>query len=237
MSTTVERRPRLTRRADPDPRTTEQTKPAGQPVPGPPKARRRWGLVAAAVVVVALGAVGNVWLLQSSTDAEQVVAARTAIERGQVITAEQLMNVSVSADPAVRTVPAPELSSLVGQRAAVDVAAGALLTADSTTAKNVPGEGVSLVGVALSPAMMPGPPLVAGDRIRVVATLGQQQDPTLLADPAALDAVVVSVQAGLDSVGQGQTILTVEVPEGDAAGLAAMAATGRVAVVLDSRDR
>ena len=79
--------------------------------------------------------------------------------------------------------------------------------------------------------------LVAGDRIRVVATLGQQQDATLLADPAALDAVVVSVQAGLDSVGQGQTILTVEVPEGDAAGLAAMAATGRVAVVLDSRDR
>jgi len=209
----------------------------GQPVPGPLKARRRWGLIATAVVTVCLGAVGNVWLLQSSTDAEQVVAARTAIERGQVITAEQLMNVSVSADPAVRTVPAPELSSLVGQRAAVDVAAGALLTADSTTAKNVPGEGVSLVGVALSPAMMPGPPLVAGDRIRVVATLGQQQDPTLLADPAALDAVVVSVQAGLDSVGQGQTILTVEVPEGDAAGLAAMAATGRVAVVLDSRDR
>jgi len=236
-TTTVQRRPRLTRRAEPDERTTAQAKPVGQPVAGPPKARRRWGLVAAAVVVVALGAVGNVWLLQSSTDAEQVVAARTAIERGQVITAEQLMNVSVSADPAVRTVPASELSSLVGQRAAVDVAAGALLTADSTTAKNVPGEGVSLVGVALSPAMMPGPPLVAGDRIRVVATLGQQQDPTLLADPAALDAVVVSVQAGLDSVGQGQTILTVEVPEGDAAGLAAMAATGRVAVVLDSRDR
>ena len=52
-----------------------------------------------------------------------------------------------------------------------------------------------------------------------------------------LDATVVSTQAGLDSVGQGQTILTVQVPEGDAAGLAAMAATGRVAVVLDSRDR
>ena len=243
MSTTVERRPRLTRRANttpPDATSAQPDKgsaPTGPPVAGPPKARRRWGLIATAVMVVAVGAVGNVWLLQSSTDAEQVVAARTAIERGQVITAEHLMNVSVSADPAVRTVPASELSSLVGERAAVDVAAGTLLTGDSVTAENVPGNGVSLVGVALYPAMMPGPPLVAGDRIRVVATLGQQQDPTLVADPAALDAVVVSVQAGLDSVGQGQTILTVQVPEADAAGLAAMAATGRVAVVLDSRDR
>jgi hypothetical protein len=38
--------------------------------------------------------------------------------------------------------------------------------------------------------------------------------------------------------GQGaQTIITVDVPSGDAAQLAAMAASGKVAVVLDSRDR
>ena len=240
MSTTVERRPRLTRRAGPQlaatgDGTTQQAAP--MPVPTPPKPRRRWGLVAAAVLVVALGALGNVWLLQSSTDAVQVVAARTAIERGQVLTAEQLMSVSVSADPAVRTVPAGDMSSLVGQRAAVDVAAGTLLTEASTTVENVPGEGFSLVGVALSPAMLPGEPLVAGDRVRVVATLGPQQDAATATDPVALDAVVVSSQAGLDSVGQGQTILTVQVPDGDAPALAAMAATGRVAVVLDSRDR
>ncbi|KAB7740366.1 hypothetical protein GA707_19480 [Nostocoides sp. F2B08] len=193
--------------------------------------------MAAALVVVCLGALGNVWLLQSSSDAVQVVAARTAIERGQVVTAEQLMSVSVAADPAVRTVAASQMSELVGQRAAVDVAAGTLLTEDSVTVENVPGEGFSLVGVALSSAMLPGEPLVAGDRVRVVATLGPQQDAATASDPLALDAVVVSTQSGLDSVGQGQTILTVQVPDGDAPALAAMAATGRVAVVLDSRDR
>ena len=120
-------------------------------------------------------------------------------------------------------------------RASVTPASAVSTSARLAARSGRPRSAVAMM--ALSPAMMPGPPLVAGDRIRVVATLGQQQDATLLADPAALDAVVVSVQAGLDSVGQGQTILTVQVPEVDAAGLAAMAATGRVAVVLDSRDR
>ena len=166
-----------------------------------------------------------------------MLVATSPIERGAVVSREALGTVSVGLDPAVQSVPASRLEELVGQRAAVDIAAGALLTPASTTSENVPAAGLSLVGVSVTSAMMPGTRLLAGDRIRVVATLGQQQDPTLLADPAALDAVVVSVQAGLDSVGQGQTILTVEVPEGDAAGLAAMAATGRVAVVLDSRDR
>jgi hypothetical protein len=50
--------------------------------------------------------------------------------------------------------------------------------------------------------------------------------------------VVVSTFTGTDTTGQGaQTIITVDVPSGDAAQLAAMAASGKVAVVLDSRDR
>jgi hypothetical protein len=49
---------------------------------------------------------------------------------------------------------------------------------------------------------------------------------------------VVSTQTGADTTGQGaQTIITVDVPTADAAQLAAIAASGKVAVVLDSRDR
>jgi len=51
-------------------------------------------------------------------------------------------------------------------------------------------------------------------------------------------AVVVSTQTGADTTGQGaQTIITVDVPTADATQLAAIATTGKVAVVLDSRDR
>ncbi len=217
-------------------------RPSGQKssavVPSPPKARRRWGLFAAAGVLVCLGALGNVWLHEATTNVQQVVAARSVIERGTVITRGQLLTVQVGSDPALHTVPAAQLDSLVGKRAAVDVAAGSLLTSESVTEKNVPSQGFSLVGVGVTPAMMPGATLTAGDRIRVVATPGQQGGPSAAAAPVSVSAVVVSTATGTDTTGQGaQTVITVQVPSGDAAQLAAMTATGKAAVVLDSRDR
>ncbi len=213
--------------------------PEGGLLPSPPRARRRWGLFAAMAALVCLGALGNVWLHQATTNAKQVVAARTMIERGSVIVRDQLVTVQVGSDPALRSVPASALADLVGRRAAVDVAAGSLLTTDSTTDKQIPGSGHSLVGVGVMPAMMPGTKLMAGDRVRIVATPSQVGVPAATPGaPTSVAAVVVSTFTGADTTGQGaQTIITVDVPSGDAAQLAAMAVSGKVAVVLDSRDR
>jgi len=208
-------------------------------LPSPPKARRRWGLFAAMAALVCLGALGNVWLHQATTNAKQVLAARTTIERGSIITRDQLITVQVGSDPALRSVPASALADLVGKRAAVDVAAGSLLTTESTTDQQIPGSGHSLVGVGVMPAMMPGTKLMAGDRVRIVAAPSQVAGPAATPGaPTTIAAVVVSTFTGTDTTGQGaQTIITVDVPSGDAAQLAAMAASGKVAVVLDSRDR
>ncbi len=247
MTSTVER---------PASRARRRVRPGAQPGPGPtssvmatpPRPRRRWGVFAAMAGVVCLGALGNVWLHQVTNNAREVVAARVTIERGSLITRDELMSVQIGTDPAVRSVPADGLDRLVGQRAAVDVAAGSLLTGGSVTAQNVPGRGYSLVGVGVMPAMMPGAQLTAGDRIRVVGTPGQLGEATpgtttgttagMTAAPVEVAAVVVSTVTGADTTGLGsQTLITVEVPVGDAAALASMAATGKVAVVLDSRDR
>jgi hypothetical protein len=207
-------------------------------VPTPPRARRRWGLFAAMVLVVALGALGNVWLLASTTTAQEVGAARSTIERGSVVAREDLMTVRIELDPSLHTVPGADLAALVGQRAALDVAAGSLLTVESVTKSTVPADGYSLVGIGVAQARMPGVTLLAGDHVRVVATpalaTGTHADPA----PASVGAVVVGNQPGTDTTGAGaQTIVTVQVPTADAASLAAMAATGNVAVVLDSRER
>lgn len=208
------------------------TEPAPRGVPGPPKARRRWGLFAAMVLVAALGVLGNVWLHSATSTATPVVAAARTIERGQLIAPEDLTSVDVEVDPALRTIPAADLASLVGRYAALDVAAGALLTPESVTDQNVPPAGFSLVGVGVAQAMMPGAPLLAGDRVRVVATAD-----TTGSEVVAVSAVVVSTQAGTDpTVAGSQTIVTVQVPTDQAAQLAAMAATAKVALVLDSRD-
>lgn len=190
------------------------------------------------VAVVALAALGNVLLMGSLSESRQVVAAAGPIERGALISRDALVTVQVGTDPALSTVPGAQLEALVGQRAAVDIPAGTLLTAASTSTENVPGEGFSLVGVAVPPSVMPGVVLLAGDRIRVVSTPGPQGVLDAESEPASVDAVVVSTSLGADLAGVGaSTIITVQVPDSQAAALAALAATGRVAVVLDSRDR
>ena len=191
------------------------------------------------VALVCLGALGNLWLVRASSDASSVVAARVTIERGAVIARDDLVAVQVGADPALQTVPAGQLESLVGQRAAVDVAAGSLLTPGSVTDTVLPEEGYSLVGVSLTPDQMPGTQLMAGDRIRVVATSGQQGAPaTAQEDPSSVSAVVVSAVTGSDMTGQGApTVVTVQVPAEDATASRGGGRDGNAAVVLDSRAR
>ena len=48
----------------------------------------------------------------------------TTIERGAVIEADDLARVRLSADPALSRSPASQLDEVVGQRAALDIAAG-----------------------------------------------------------------------------------------------------------------
>ena len=205
-------------------------------VPTPPRLRRRWGVFAAMAAVVCLGALGNVWLHQATTNASPVVAARSTIARGQIINRADLVTVQIGVDPALHPVPASQLETLVGKRAALDIAAGSLLTGDEVTDKVIPARGKSVVGVAVPATLLPGIPLVAGDQIRVVATPGAQGEATPGAPPS-IAASVVSAATSTDN-GQGSlTIITVSVPDSDAAGLAAMAATGKIAIVLDSRER
>ena len=78
---------------------------------------------------------------------------------------------------------------------------------------------------------MPSEQLRVGDRVRVVSTPGAQGD----VNPATLvvfDGVVVAVSS---RDANSATPVTVEVDQSVAAELAARAATGKVAVVVDSR--
>ena len=143
------------------------------------------------------------------------------------------MSVQVGVDPALTPVPAGDMPSVVGQRAAVDMAAGTLVTREQVTAAVLPPAGSSIVGVAVPAALLPGEPLVAGDRIRVVATPGAQGEFTN-EPPVTIAAVVVGVHAEVDTA---VSVVSVQVPQGQAAELAARAATGNVAIVLDSRER
>ena len=207
--------------------------PPSPPLVPPPKLRRRPALVAGAVAAICLGALLAAWAWTSTTNTQEVLVARSTIERGSLIKEDDLARVRISADPALSPVAASAFDDLVGKRAALDIAEGGLITAGATTTETVPEDGASIVGVALSPAQSPGMALQAGDRVRLVVTPppgGEQSS----GPPAFNDAEVVEVNYDSES---GVMVVDVLVPHADATVLAARAATGNVALVLDSRER
>lgn len=199
----------------------------------PPRLRRRPTLVVAAIGAICIGALLAGWAWTATTTTQEVLVARATIERGEVIGAGDLARLRVSADPALTPVSSADLDQVVGQRAALDIAAGGLLTPNSLTTEVVPSEGQSVVGIALTPERAPGLELQYGDRVRVVVTPAQGE--TLPAGtPLSSDATVVGVHTSTQT---GQSVVDLLVPRADAAVLATRIATGNITLVLDSRER
>lgn len=223
--------------AQPEAATSESVAPA-------PQLRRKPVLLAASVAAVVLGALMGVWAWSAMSDTEGVVAVRESVSRGETIGKNDLVVVHVGVDPQLDTVPGEGLESMIGQQAASDLPEGTLLTKGATTSTVVPSRGQSVVGVAVTADQMPGEKLRAGDTIRVIGTRGnssqgdeasgQSEPDAAPAEPTEVRTEVVSLKKGDQP---GTTVVAVVVPESQAAELASLVSTGRVAIVLDSRER
>lgn len=205
---------------------------AVQPVAFRPQRRARHLL--AAVALAGIGSLAVYFAVNSATQTTSVVEVREAVQRGQTITREDLTTVDVNA-AGLKTVPAARLNELVGQRAQQPLFAGTLLTPEALNPSVVPVDGQSLVGVALTTAQMPTEPLLAGDNVSIIDTPNTNDAASQV--PAAPNATSATVQNVGAADAQGLVTVDVLVPEGDAARLAAQASTGRVALVLQSRQR
>jgi hypothetical protein len=211
----------------------------GDPVPGghiapTPRARRRPAMVAASVALIAVGALGSAWAWQTSSNTNEVLTVRQTVHRGEVLGADDLLRVRIGVDPAIQAVPAAALESLVGQRAALDIAAGSVITPEQLTDDGIPAQGQSVVGVSLTAGMMPSGQVIVGDKVRVITT---ETSGSTAGAPAAgvkqpVSGVVVSVTTDATT---GNTLMNVQVPSAMAPAVATAAARGQVALVLDSQ--
>ena len=217
----------------PDSTVSVEPTPVVDPVLGvPPRLRRRPLLLVGSVALVVLGALLGLWLWTAAGTSVEVLAARSVVHRGEVIAPDDLMVVRVGLDPALQTVPADRLDAVAGSRAALDLPAGGLLTPDGFNGQVVPAGGMSVVGVGVVEGMLPAELLLPGDVVRVVQTPGPQGE--LDSDPVTVVVSVVRVSA---SDATDLVVVDVLVPADQAAQVAALAASGRVALVLDSRER
>lgn len=219
--------------------TTKQRPAAPPPTDGlaahasPVRLRRRPSMVIWSVALVLLGGVLGLAIWSMSSTATEVVAVRAAVDRGALITAEDLVVARVVVDPSLRVVPATDLQQLVGQRAVRDLAPGTLLSPDQVGPDVIPGPGQTIIGVAVGMGRLPAEPLRPGDRVRLVETSSDQGAP--VAKPASIEAVVHGVSpVGPDGV---TVVVDVVVPNAMAARVADRAAIGRLAIVLDARVR
>lgn len=192
--------------------------------------QRRPLLWALAIVLIAVGALVAGYLVTVVGNTTGVVAVRTDVARGAVIQRDDLVEARINPDPNLSTVPTSQIDSLVGRRAAVDLHAGGLVSPQSITDTVIPASGQALVGVALTRAQLPTQALKAGDRVQIVFT-PRAQDPAPAKAPAFVPATVVNPPAGIED--SPQVVVDVTIDQAAAPNLAAVVATGRVALVLD----
>ncbi|NUS15644.1 MAG: hypothetical protein HOY69_30335 [Streptomyces sp.] len=203
--------------------------------------RRRPGLIALSVALIAAGGLSGAVLYSSSGQRTSVVVVARDVPIGAQITKADLTQASIALDPTVKAVKAGAESSLVGQRAAVDLKAGSLLSPAQVTRKTLVGPDEQLVGVSLKPNQLPATPLQPGQKVLVVSTpdpnaadAAGSKSTTDQAPPETLSATVVTV--GDPATGTGTVTVDVAVPSGDGPALAARVATGNVALIVASRD-
>jgi hypothetical protein len=197
----------------------------------PSRQKRRPIWLAAAVLLVALGSLGVWFVVSNLRDTVAVVALRNDVPRGATITAQDLTTVDINPEPALQTVPASQLTQVVGKRAAVDLSAGVLLPPAAIADTITPPAGQSVVGLALDPGQMPAIELRVGDKVRIISTPKDQDDPPTTTPVVTVTAEVVSSTPLADT---SKTRVDVLVSEPDATKVAAISATNRVALILDN---
>jgi hypothetical protein len=146
---------------------------------------------------VFLGAAGAILLAAQEGDGVEVVSLARPMQRGDVLAAEDLVSVGISAGARLRAAtPASAQRDLLGRSLLVDLPAGTLLAPEMVAAARPAPNGVP-VGLRLTPDALPAPTLRPGEWVRVVRV-----------DPATGEAKVVAPAAEVISILQEATETT-----------------------------
>jgi SAF domain len=213
---------------------------------GPPRAaapsqlrglprKRRPGMIALAAALIGAGILASAALYHREDHQVPVLMVTASVPVGSVITSSDISTTTVAAGPGLQTIPARQLSQVVGLVAATSLRPGTLLAPSELTSKLPPGPGQVLVPVAIKPSGLPASGLVPGDQVLVVPTPAAGGSSggaaPVLTGPVA--AVVDAVNGFTDQDGFDVVDLLVTTANGPL--VAEQAATGQIALVVTSR--
>ena len=211
--------------------------PAAAPVGRLPR-RRRWGLVALGVILVAVCAVAAYLLVVTAGVTRPYLAVNRTVPYGATIRSEDLTVVNVNPAAGLQPIAASSRDQVIGMRAAADLFPGTLLTRAHLTDLAIPAPGQQLVGIELKPAQVPARTLKPGDAVIlvIVPPTGVVGVPDPKASPPAKpESIRATVAAATPPATNGNVRVDVAVSQSDGPTVAAMAAAGRIVVVVIAR--
>ncbi|GAB2920113.1 hypothetical protein GCM10027047_16900 [Rhodococcus aerolatus] len=208
------------------------------PLPSVSTARRqrRRGLLALALALVVLFAVGTVAAFDYFSATHSAVGVGRTVPYGQQVTSGDLVEVSIPNGDTLNSIDWAARDSLVGGFASTTLQAGQLLPGGVVVASLTPPPGSALVAVGVKVGFLPATELAAGDQVRVVAVQTATSATGAAAGSSSSIPTGQAVQASVFSIGgtdaSGSTVVDVVVADRDANAVAQLSALGAAAIVL-----
>lgn len=185
-------------------------------------------MMAIALMLIALSALGGVWLATMGNETRAVIRVATDVQAGERIEAAHLAQTDLPVDVIdLNTVGWGELDSVVGQVAQQPLFAGALLTPDAYRTSYEVEDDEWIIAVTVEPHRMPAIGLAAGRSLIISETPANVTDLTVVMEPKTV-RFISQREVGTT----GTVVLTVAVPRGDAAELTSRNAVGRLTVAV-----
>ena len=219
------------------PAVTQPTQVSGPVAPPRVSARRRRpGVIALSLALIAAGGAGVAVLLLQVGDRTDVVTVVRDVQVGQVLTEQDLGKASVALDPAVKAVRADDVDSVVGKRAAVELKPGSLLAPAQVTKDSLVKAGEQLVPIGLKPEQVPATALVPGQKVQLVHVPAQGaaeagKEPGKVSPQSIAGRVVKASKA---APGTGVVVVDVATAAEDGPTVAAWVAADALRLVLDA---
>ncbi|MEU9286431.1 SAF domain-containing protein [Streptomyces sp. NPDC048275] len=191
------------------------------------------------VLVTLIGALGGAVVVARAGDRVDVLAVARDVPVGQKVTTQDVKVVSFADDPGLSPIPAAQRASVVGQRAAVDLHPGELLTRAQLSARGGLGDTEQVVGVELKRGFVPRDELRPGDKVAAVVLPAQGADTGATGSGSTGSEAAETIEATVKSVGTpdstGAMVVNLAVAPADGPLLATKAAAKQIALVRQPR--
>jgi hypothetical protein len=198
-----------------------ERRPDGAPRVSPRVSSRARGRLALGLLVVSVGVLINLAIFRGLDHKSSVLQLNRDVPAGQQIRADDFRTVEIGSDGSFRSVPARDVTTIVGSYAKVRLIAGTLLAREATQTGPLVAAGASVVAVTVPASELP---IGLRERSRVNV---------IMVAPDRTYTSISGVVVGLPSAAgaSGQVSVSVELPA-DQAGPVAAAEKVRL-VLLD----